>query len=173
MDKMLSGEDISSLLKDDVKKIRIVRFSDLYKYKSLQELLPKKNSFIVIFLETESYNRGHWVALFRYNSSFEFYDSYGLTEKQDYSLVPNSTKKELNEKDYLKELFKNNLVIENTKDFQKWDDKISTCGRWVVIRVYLFLKGYDLKHFIRQIDLLMKLYGFKSYDELAVFFTED
>jgi hypothetical protein len=172
MDEMLSGDDIKNLLKDDVKKIRIVRFSDLYKYKSLQELLPKKNSFIVIFLETESYSSGHWVLICRYNSSFEYYDSYGLTEKEDYSLIPEDTKKELNEKDYLKELFKNNLVIENKKDFQKWGDKVSTCGRWVVIRAYLFLQGYDLKHFIRQIDNLMRLYGFKSYDELSVYFTE-
>ena len=170
MDEMLSGTDIKDLLKDDA-KVRIVRFSDLYKYKTLQELLPKKNSFIILFIETESYSRGHWVALFRYNSSFEFYDSYGLTEKEDYSLIPEDTKEDLNEKDYLKNLFKNNLVIENKKDFQKWDDKIQTCGRWKIIRVYLFLKGYDLKHFIRQIDLLMKLYGFKSYDSLAVYFT--
>ena len=171
MDEMLSGDDIKKLLKDDVKKIRIVRFSDLYKYKTLQELLPKKNSFIVIFLETESYSRGHWVALFRYNNSFEFYDSYGLTEEEDYSLIPEDTKKNLNEKDYLKKLFKNNLVIENTKDFQKWGNNVNTCGRWIVIRVYLFLQGYDLKNFKKQIDLLIKLYGFKSYDELAVFFT--
>ena len=172
MNEMLTGEDIKNLLKQDVKKVKIVRFSDLYKYKTLQELLPKKNSFIVIFFETESYSRGHWVAIFRYNNSFEYYDSYGLTEKEDYSLIPNSTKKDLNEKDYLKDLFKNNLVIENTKDFQKWDNKINTCGRWVVVRIFLFLQGYDLKHFIKQIDNLMQLYGFKSYDELAVYFTE-
>lgn len=171
MDKMLSGDKIKDLLEDDA-KVRIVRFSDLYKYKSLKELLPKKNSFVVIFLETESYSRGHWVSLFRYNNSFEFFDSYGLTEKQDYSLIPNSTKKELNEKNYLKKLFNNNLVIENTKDFQKWDDKIETCGRWVVIRIYLFLKRYDLKSFKKQIDNLMRLYGFNSYDELSVYFTE-
>jgi hypothetical protein len=168
MNKMLSGTDIKALLGDNIK---IIRFSDLYKYNSLNELLPKKNSFVVIFLETEDYYRGHWVALFRYNSSFEFYDSYGLTEKQDYSLVPNSTKKKLNEDNYLKNLFKNNLVIENTKDFQKWDKNVNTCGRWVIIRIFLFLKGYDLKHFIKQIDLLMQLYKFKSYDELAVHFT--
>jgi len=170
MNKMLSAEDIKDLLQEDT-KVKIVRFSDLYNYKSLQKLLPKKNSFIVIFIETEDYYRGHWIALFRYNNSFEFFDSYGLTEKEDYFLVPNDTKKQLNEKDYLKNLFKNNLVIENKKDFQQWDKDINTCGRWCVIRIYLFLKGYDLKHFIKQIDLLMQLYKFNSYDELAVYFT--
>jgi hypothetical protein len=171
MNKMLSAEDIKELLEDDVTNIRIIRFSDLYKYKSLKELLPKKNSFIIIFWETESYYNGHWTALFRYNNSYEWYDAYGLTEKQDYSLIPYDTKKDLNEKDYLKDLFKGHIVIENKKDFQKFDDKVSTCGRWVVVRIYLFLQGYDLKHFTQQINSLMKLYGFKSYDDLAVYFT--
>jgi hypothetical protein len=168
MNEMLSGGDIKTLLNQQVK---IVRFSDLYKYKSLIELLPKKNSFVVIFLETENYYRGHWVALMRYNNYFEFFDSYGLTEQQDYSLVPNKTKEDLNEKDYLKILFKGYNVVQNKKDFQKWSDKIDTCGRWVVIRIYLFLQGYDLKEFIRQIDNLMRKYNFKNYDELSLYFT--
>jgi hypothetical protein len=168
MNKMLSAEDIKELLENDVK---IIRFSDLNKYDSIIDLMPKKNTFIIIFWETESYYNGHWTCLIRYNNSYEFFDSYGLTEKQDYFLVPNDTKKQLNEKNYLKILFKNRLVIQNKKDFQKWGNNINTCGRWVVIRIYLFLHGYDLKHFINQIDNLMKLYGFKSYDDLAVFFT--
>ena len=168
---MLSGEDIKELLDEDVKNINIVRFSDLNKYNSITELLPKKNTFIIIFWETESYYNGHWTCLIRYNNSYEYFDSYGLTEQEDYSLIPEDTKEDLDEKDYLKILFKNRLVIQNKKDFQRWDDKINTCGRWVVIRIYLFLQGYDLKHFTQQINSLMRLYGFKSYDDLAVYFT--
>jgi hypothetical protein len=170
MDEMLSGTDIKDLLEQDVK---IIRFSELKKYNSLKELLPNRNSFIIIFWETESYYKGHWTALMRYNNSFEFFDSYGLTEQEDYSLIPERTKEELNEKDYLKFLFKGHVVIQNKKDFQQWSNKVNTCGRFVVIRIYLFLNGYDLKKFTKQIDNLMKLYGFKNYDSLAVYFTED
>jgi hypothetical protein len=166
MDYFLSGDDIKSIL-----NVEIVRFSELKNYSSLEELL-RKNSGIVIFWETEDYNKGHWTALMRYDNYYEYFDSYGLLESQDFALVPKHMKKELKERDYLKALLRGENVIQNTFDYQKWKDGHNTCGRYVVLRLYLFKYGCNLEDFHKIMKSKMKQNKFKSYDELAVYYTE-
>jgi hypothetical protein len=167
MNYFLSGEDIKELLGD----IKIVRFSELNDYSSLEELL-QPNTCVVIFWETQSYNNGHWTALMRYDDYYEYFDSYGLSESEDFALVPKHMKKELKERDYLKTLFTGNKVVQNTFDYQQWKDGVNTCGRWVVLRLYLFQRGYNLKQFHKIIMSRMKQNKFKSYDELSVYYTK-
>ena len=163
---MLSGDEIKELL-----GVNIIRFSELKDYNNIEELL-QPNTGVVIFWETQAYNRGHWTALMRYDDYYEYFDSYGLLESEDFALVPKHTKKELKERDYLKALFTGENIVQNTFDYQKWDDKTMTCGRWVVLRLYLFQNGYNLKQFNRTIKSKMKQNNFDSYDELAVYYTE-
>ena len=163
---MLSGDEIKEIL-----DVNIVRFSELKDYNNIEELL-QPNTGIVIFWETQAYNRGHWTALMRYDDYYEYFDSYGLLESEDFALVPKQIKKELKERDYLKALFNGNHIIQNTFDYQKWKDGVNTCGRWVVIRLYLFQCGYNLRQFRKIIKSKMKQNNFKSYDELAVYYTE-
>ena len=166
MDYFLSGEDIKEIL-----NVNIVRFSELKDYDSIEQIL-QPNTCIVIFWETQAYNKGHWTALMRYDDYYEYFDSYGLSESEDFALIPKHMKKELKERDYLKELFDGNRVVQNAFDYQKWKDGVNTCGRWVVLRLYLFQRGYNLRQFHKIIKSKMKQNDFDSYDELAVYFTE-
>ena len=58
------------------------------------------------------------------------------------------------------------MVIENTKDFQKWGNNVNTCGRFVVIRVYLFLQGLSFSFFIATAMFLF------FYLPLVIVFTD-
>ena len=164
---MLSGDEIKELLND----VNIVRFSELKDYNSIEELL-QPNTCIVIFWETQAYNRGHWTGLMRYDDYYEYFDSYGLSESEDFALIPKHMKKELKERDYLKALFDGNQVVQNSFDYQKWKDGVNTCGRWVVLRLYLFQCGYNLKQFHKIMRFKMKQNDFNSYDELALYYTQ-
>ena len=164
---MLSGEDIKELLGG----VEIVRFSELGDYDSIEQLLPSNRCSVVIFIETESYTRGHWCSLSRDGDSYIWFDSYGMQEKQDYALIPRHTKKSLKERNYLKELLQGKRLIQNKFDYQKWSNKSMTCGRWVVMWLTCFGLGGDLKTFNKKINNCMKKGGFSSFDELAVYYT--
>jgi hypothetical protein len=166
MNYFLSGDDIKEIL-----DVNIIRFSELKNYNDIEDLL-RPNSCIVIFWETEDYNKGHWTALMRYDDYYEYFDSYGLLESEDFALVPKHMKKELKERDYLKTLFTGNQVVQNTFDYQQWKDGVNTCGRWVILRLYLFQRGYNLRQFHKIIISRMKQNKFKTYDELSVYYTK-
>ena len=167
MDYMLSGEDIKELLGD----VEIVRFSDLGNYNKIEDLLPSRRCSVVIFIETESYTRGHWCSLSRDGDSYIWFDSYGMKEKQDYALIPKHTRESLEERNYLKELLQGKRLIQNRVDYQEWKNGVNTCGRMVVIWLYFFKNGGDLKHFNKNMKHNMKRGGFSSFDELSVYLT--
>jgi hypothetical protein len=95
-----------------------------------------------------------------------------MKENQDYALIPKHTKESLEERNYLKELLQGKRLIQNRFDYQKWDDKSMTCGRWVVIWLTCFNLGGNLKSFNKKLRNRMKKGGFSSFDELAVYYTE-
>ena len=168
MDKMFSGEDIKRL----VGNVRIIKFDTLIGYDTIEELLPRPKDCVVIFWEIESANIGHWTALCRDKDSYIFFDSYGLTEQQDFSYIPKSLRSQLDIKyDYLKELLKGKKVISNHVAFQKMRDGVNTCGRFVSMFLYVFKKGYSLKYFQDVMKENLRKYRFKNYDEMAVNFT--
>ena len=163
---MFSIDDIRDL----VGNVKMVKFDQLVEYKSIEQLLPKQKDCVVIFYETESANVGHWTALCRLNEAYIFFDSYGNSEQQDFSYIPMSLRNQLGiEKDYLKNLLKDKHVISNHIDFQKMRDGIDTCGRFVAMFLYIFKRGYSLADF--QKIMKKKVKDFKSYDEMAVYYT--
>jgi len=166
MDKMFTIDDIRHL----VGNVKMVKFGDLDEYKSVEELLPKQRDCVVIFYEIESASVGHWTTLCRLNQTYIFFDSYGMSEQEDFSFIPKSLRNQLGiEKDYLKELLKNKHVITNHVDFQKMKDNIDTCGRFVSMFLYIFKRGYSLNDF--QKIMKKKVKDFKNYDEMAVYYT--
>ena len=72
--KALSDSDIRTILGADTK---VIKYSELANIGSLDELLPRLVDYCVLLYE-ESLNRGHWVALLKYNDTFEHFGSYGI-----------------------------------------------------------------------------------------------
>ena len=109
----------------------------------MDELLPRLVDYARILYE-ESYNRGHWVALLKYNGMFEHFDSYGI--KPDKELQWISMKKILMLKQatpYLGNFLDDERYIYNNVRYQETESAVNTCGSHVVNRIYR-LKNYNM-----------------------------
>jgi hypothetical protein len=71
---------------------RILKYSELKKYGSMAELLPKPNTFFICLLE-EDVNRGHWVAMMRLKKNYFYFNSYGVKYDADLSVIPRCIRK--------------------------------------------------------------------------------
>ena len=172
MDYMVSAKDIKRLLGHGIK---IIRFPDLSEYNSMNEVLPYPNDCAVIFFideQTPTSNIGHWVCIMRNGDRYEFFDSYGLSPKEDLEHIDKEKRIKFGEqRNYLKELG-GGAILHNPVDYQGWSPKIATCGRYVIIRLLAFMSGITTpKEFYRFMSSAKKEYKCKSFDELAVKLT--
>ena len=158
----MDDNDIKYYLPDS----RLMMFKELKDIDDIEILLPSHNSYFILLYPTISETNGHWVVLTRFNDVIEYLDSYGL--------LPDIPLKWYNEKiePYLTNLLnKTKLeVVYNTIDFQdKKDDKMATCGAFVVFRVLTML---ELKANLEQNNALLKKLkkdsNGKSYDDIVV-----
>ena len=72
--KALSDSDIRTILGADT---QILKYSELASVGSLDELLPRLVNYCIILYE-ESLNKGHCVALLKYNDMLEHFDRHGI-----------------------------------------------------------------------------------------------
>jgi hypothetical protein len=173
MDYMVSSEDLKNVLGQD---LRIIKFQDLQQYNDIYQLLPKQKDYIVVFFTDDiknGVNVGHWTCLTRYKNDFEFFDSYGLKEEDELKFISKEKRQRFNESiDYLHNLLEPVKHSNNKYDYQKWDDKINTCGRWVILKLFLFKNGcHTNKEFH---NIIMRKYlkmKFKNLDLLSVYYT--
>jgi len=143
---------------------RIVSYSELSNYKTIDDLLPKDLDYIFLLYE-EKPNYGHWVLLSKYNDTIEMFNSYGddYIDEPLYWL-PLSQRKMLGTgTPYLTNLLKNTNyndygIIFNQYDFQdETDNKIATCGRWCSLRLKTILnKRMPLITFINMMKDIKK-----------------
>lgn len=141
MDKSLSTEDILSKV-----KCNVMRYSDIKKYTDIDDLFI--NDKCVILYETTK-NKGHWTAIYKYNHTIYFFDSYGNHHEEQFNFIP----KYINEK--LKQdhqrltelLYKSKYNVEyNETQLQQFKKDINTCGRWCLIRLmYPHISVNDFK----------------------------
>lgn len=127
---------------------RIMTYSELSKYETIDDLLPKDIDAIFLLYE-EKPNYGHWVLLSKYNNTIEMFNSYGdkFIDEPLYWVSPEVRKMLGSAKPYLTNLLRNTnyndyAIIFNAYDFQ--DDKnlkISTCGRWCCLRLKTILNS--------------------------------
>lgn len=186
MDKLqnLTEEDIEEAIEeplgdDDIKKYLpdalIMKYSNLEKYNSIDELLPGNVNYCVILYE-ESPNKGHWVCVLKYADKIEFFDSYGGKPDAPLNWNPSIINEHLNQKPFLSKLFDEcpYEVIYNPIEYQsnKGDD-INTCGRHCVFRIINLIQNKrDLKKYYNLMNKLKKKTG-ASYDEIASFFINE
>jgi hypothetical protein len=163
---------------DDLRKhlgsgTKILTYPQLANYKSLEQLLPKKDSYVVLlYLQTK--NSGHWTCLSRHKDTVEFFCSYGSKPDEPLSWIPKETAEELGvARGLLTELFDNDKSFKkvyNHIDYQNdTDTSISTCGDWVILR--LKHRDIDLNHFYLLMKQLKAKYKL-DFDELSVAILE-
>lgn len=165
----LTDDDLKHFLGENVMS-NIIKFSDLAKYKSINELLPNEKDYKIILIEN-SHNVGHWVVIMRYNKTVEYFNSYGTNPLNDLEYVGKNNNMVLNQsKQYIKKLLddaviKKYSVIYNKKRFQKLKSSINTCGRHVVSRIIGMKKlNLDLEGYIKLLDKYKRKYKI-NYDQ--------
>ena len=146
----------------------IILFSDLDDYSSIDQLLPRDKSFVIILLENKP-SSGHWMSLLRYGNTREFFNSYGMKPTAELSLIPEAMNKRLEQEpsqilDLLNGGVRDNkeIIYSKTK-FQKVGSDVGTCGKWCILRC-LMLKNFDMNlqdfnEFIKKMKRKYKLSG--------------
>ena len=145
---------------DDIKSYfpgaKVIVYSDLAKYNSIEELLPKEKDFAFILLES-SPNRGHWTVLSRYGDTSEFFDSYGGRPDSQLRWNNKTTNKKLGQgKKLLSEHLRawKGKVVYNPIAYQSDGEDVNTCGRHDCFRIQNMLDGKDLDaYYIHMKDL--------------------
>ena len=159
---------------DDIRKhlgagARIMTYPELFKYKTLKKLLPKKNDYIVL-LYLQSPNSGHWVTIVRRGNTVEHFCSYGSKVDEPLNWISSEKQKELGV-DYpkLTELFDNDTHFKkvfNHIDYQsEADTSVATCGKHVICR--LKHRDLDLPHYYLLMTELKKKYKLPNYDDIV------
>lgn len=135
MDYSLSGNDIKELL---LNKVKIITHGEIKNYNNINNLLGKYKKCVILYRSTPDY--GHWTALFKNKHGINFFDSYGNKPDNILKFLPNNLNKDL-EQDHinlLKLLYKSReKIYYNEYPLQEFKENINTCGRWVVLRLFL------------------------------------
>lgn len=137
---MLSGAQLYHALPD----VKVVRYVDLKKYKTLEELLPPSKEIIILY-PVRDCNDGHWTAGYLKNKTFYFFDSYGdakfgaggLPDDQLDYRVPDY-KGPICDQTYFLKLIKDSPYELDYNNFVYQSEKADTCGMWCI--AYLFFK---------------------------------
>jgi hypothetical protein len=143
LEKMsLSDKDVRKLVKGGT---NLIKYSDLSRYKSIDHLLGKRGSCVILY-ETRS-DYGHWTALYKMKGGgIFFFDSYGLAPDSEQSFIPEKWKKKLRaEVPVLTFMLLNSPYKKfqyNKTKLQKQSNGISTCGRHVAVK----LNHRDMDH---------------------------
>lgn len=135
----LSNFEISKALNNDAE---ILKYSELSEFSNIKDAFRKKKFLILLYETSENY--GHWCCLFmRDRNTIEFFDSYGIMPDDELKFIRESFRIEngslFPHLTFL--LLESNFKIEyNNHKFQRKStnkSKISTCGRWVIVRCVL------------------------------------
>ena len=160
MNHPLSDADIMNICNN---KANLLLNSELHKYKTLNEMTQPYGACILLYDKSDG-SPGHWCCVTKNKVGFEFFDPYGY--KPDYVL------KHLGGKPYLSAIIKNTrgIIYYNDVRIQKLKSNVSTCGRYIGMRV--LLKDMSLEKFI---DMLTKnkYYDADYYITILTLFAEN
>lgn len=153
---------------------KIMRYSDLAKYKTITQLLPKDKSYAFILYQ-HAPNNGHWVLLMRYGNTIEFFCSYGSQIDAPLKWTNPRDRQMLGEAvPYLTNLLKAQKefnVVHNPVQYQSKGSDKATCGAHDVMRLSQMLNhGQDLTDYYDYMSQIKKESGL-SYDEIVANFV--
>ena len=154
---------------------KIMRYSDLKDYKTIQQLLPKDKSYVFLLYQ-HAPNNGHWVLVMRYGNTIEYFCSYGSKIDQPLTWTNPKARVMLGEATpYLTNLLNKAKgefnVIYNPVAYQAKGNDKATCGAHDVMRLSQMLNhGQDLTDYYDYMTRIKKESGL-SYDELVANFV--
>jgi len=173
-EKQLVNKVIQVPLSDDIihkylPKAKIIKYAELAKYRTIEELLSNNKAYVIILLE-DSPNKGHWLALARYNNKIIFFDPYGGKIDSQLNWNSQQTQQALGQSQPLLSNLCNNTnmdVIYNPVDYQKESQDVNTCGRHVCFFIMNMLKyDRDLNQYYKMMQKLKKQTGM-NYDQIV------
>lgn len=168
--KMIDDSDIARWLGEEGRQ-KIVKYSALKNYKTINDLLPEPTDYRIILTESKP-NCGHWTCILKYKNIIEWFDSYGVKPDGEFRYVPRFARVLLGQEgNTLTHLLKKTKlpgqsVYYNKRRLQSGKDGINTCGRWCIARILSMLVGYELDDFIEKVDAKVEETG-KPPDILA------
>jgi hypothetical protein len=162
--KSLSNNDILKLCNG---QCNVVTYSELPKYRNLDELLGTFDACVLLYQTGVNY--GHWCAIIKINPKLvEFFDPYGFFPDSELKFVPQGLRARTHQNfKYLSKLLYESpyQLSFNDDKFQKYASNVNSCGRHSVIRILL-------KHLpLEQYNELMNSTQFNP-DFIVTFLTE-
>jgi hypothetical protein len=142
-------------------KAKIIKYSELSKYKAITQLLKNEIDYCIILYE-DSPNQGHWCALLRYNEgkngTIEFFDPYGNIFDKQLSWTSLAERKKLGSGQKLLTPLLDccvQTVVWNPIKYQQDGSDINDCGRHCVFRILcLIQKGMTLDDYFEYMKKL-------------------
>ena len=166
--RMWSDSDIRQFVGGNTK---IIKYSDLLNFRTIEDLLPENNDLVFILIENQARNTGHWTALHKLNNKYTFFDSYGEAIDGELKYISPRLRIEFSEnKKILSKMLNGKDVQSNRLKLQELNDSVDTCGRHAAIFGLLSKMGYDLD----EIQNFYKTYSEvekKPFDILSVDWT--
>ncbi|HEY9705357.1 MAG TPA: hypothetical protein V6C58_23160 [Allocoleopsis sp.] len=180
------SKNINKFIKNDLKEVKnepmsditiekylpnakILEYSELKKYNSLTNLLPKNKDYVIVLFRHAT--GAHWIVLLRLNDAFEIFCSYG--SKPDEYYFDWATQSENlgfgQNEPYITKMINNtpNEVIYNPIQYQFESNNIATCGRHVLNRIFHMLNhNSNLNDYFNYMKRKKNEYN-KSYDDLV------
>jgi hypothetical protein len=152
IDKVIANSENYSLSDSDLlnltdNKVKVIAYSDLENFNTIDEVLEPYGAVIILYQQTKSI--GHWASIIKQSGYIEIFDSLGVgldheLEFSDYNKkrhggigIPHLTN--LLEKSKYK-------VEVNLTQIQRDGNHINTCGRWSGLRVRF--RDVPMKHFV-------------------------
>ncbi len=143
--KSLSNVEILKIIKN---KANLVSYTNIHKFRSLDQLLNNYGACIILYETKKMY--GHWCCVFKLdNNTIEFFDPYGLMADRQLNFIDKNYKIESHQDyPYLTKLMLDSpyVLTYNHHPFQEYKKGVNSCGRWVALR--LLFRNLDLDKFI-------------------------
>jgi hypothetical protein len=146
----MSDLDIKEYLPD----ARVLKYSELRKYPTLEDMLPAIHSYVIILYE-DSPNKGHWVCVSKPDKkTVEYFDSYGGKPDAPLKWTPKQRRIGMGSGDPLLGIMFDNCpekVVYNKIHYQNEGQGVNDCGRWCCLRILKMKAGMNLTQFYNYI----------------------
>jgi hypothetical protein len=138
----ISEMDIRKVMKG---KTKIIPYTDIYKFKSIDQLLYPYGHVFLLYLTKPNY--GHWTLIFKYphKNEIHFFDSYGYKPDTEFKFVKDMEFRKKSKQIYH---YLVHLLLNSTKKYtvsynhfqlqdhnKKGKRHVATCGRWALARI--------------------------------------
>lgn len=179
------SKNIDKLIQNDLKKVKlepmsdntiekylknpnIIEYKDLKNYKTIDNLLPKNDDYVIILYRHDT--AAHWVALLRQHDRIEHFCSYASKPDEYYfDWCPMSVNLAHGQNEpYLSQLLNKcpYEVIYNPIQYQSEKGNIASCGRYACVRLLMMLThDMNLNDYYNYLHRKKKEYN-RSYDDL-------